>query len=192
MDLIFASHNEHKLIEISKVLPSEITISNLQNSSIKDIPETGKTLTENALIKARFVYEKTGKNCFADDTGLVVEALNGEPGVYSARYAGEPKNDQNNVNKLLENLKGIQNRKASFKTVIALILESKEYLFEGEVQGEIITEFRGENGFGYDPIFQPLGYDKTFAELTLDEKKFISHRSIAVGKMIDFLSNYNH
>lgn len=192
MNLIFASHNEHKLIEISNVLPSTITISNLKNSSIKEIPETGKTLTENALIKARYVYESTGKNCFADDTGLVVEALNGEPGVYSARYAGEPKNDQNNVKKLLENLKGVTNRKASFKTVIALIIDSKEYLFEGEIKGEILCDLRGLNGFGYDPIFQPLGYEKSFAELTLDEKKQISHRSIAVSKMIDFLSNIEH
>ncbi len=188
MELVVASQNPNKIFEIKKTLPPSIQLTSLLELEIEDIPETGKTLSENALIKARFVNRKLNKNCFSDDSGLEVDALDGEPGVYSARYAGEPKNDLNNIKKLLEKLGDNLHRKACFKTVIALIIDSKEYLFEGKVEGEIINDLRGENGFGYDPIFIPFGHEKTFAEMSIDEKKLISHRSIAVNKMVDFLS----
>lgn len=190
MELVFASHNLYKVNEISQILPSHFKIKSLLDLKIKDIPETGNTLEENALIKAKFVNQNFQINAFADDSGLEVEALNSEPGVYSARYAGEPKNDLNNMLKLLDNLKDKTNRNAQFKTIIALIIENKEYLFEGIIKGKIITEMRGENGFGYDPIFILDGYEKTFAEMNADEKNKISHRAIAVNKMVEFLNNY--
>ena len=152
-----------------------------------DIPETGTTLTENALIKARHIYAQFGQDCFADDSGLEVDALYGEPGVFSARYAGEPKNDENNIDKLIANLNGIENKKANFKTVICLNLQGEQHLFTGIINGKIIEERMGTNGFGYDPIFVADGYQQTFAELTLEEKARISHRGIAVQKLIDFL-----
>ena len=142
----------------------------------------------NATIKARYVFERTGKNCFADDTGLEIEALDGEPGVYSARYAGEDCSFQNNMDKVLRNLQGNDNRKAKFRTVICLLLDGKEHLFEGEVNGQIIEKERGAEGFGYDPIFLPDGFKETFAEMTMDQKNAISHRGRAVAKLIEFLS----
>lgn len=149
--------------------------------------ETGDTLQANALQKVRQVYEKTGENCFADDTGLEVEALNGAPGVYSARYGGEQKNSEDNMNLLLKNLEGETNRKARFRTVVALILDGKEYTFEGICNGEIRSERSGEKGFGYDPIFQPAGEERTFAEMTMVEKADISHRGLAVNELVKFL-----
>jgi XTP/dITP diphosphohydrolase len=154
-----------------------------------EIEENETTLEGNALIKAKTIFKSLQENCFADDSGLLVDALNGEPGVYSARYAGSQKNDNDNMNKLLDKLKDIENRKAQFKTVLALILNEKEYLFEGIVHGVIAHEKKGTQGFGYDPIFIPDGYSKTFAELTSSEKSTISHRSIALKKLITFLQH---
>jgi XTP/dITP diphosphohydrolase len=156
-----------------------------------DIPETADTLEGNALLKARYVYERFGKDCFADDTGLEVEALNNAPGVYSARYAGTDKDAGANMRKLLDELSDESNRKARFRTVIALIKEGTEYLFEGEVRGTISCEPKGINGFGYDPIFVPENYDKSFAELDLSVKNTISHRANAVKKLVDFLQDNN-
>lgn len=153
----------------------------------EDIPEDFETLQENALQKARYVYSKTGLNCFADDTGLEVEALNWEPGVFSARYAGDAKNPKDNIRKLLDNLKGVENRRARFRTVIALILNGQEYLFEGVVWGKIIDQERGSDGFGYDPIFVPDGFTQTFAEMPLELKNQISHRGRAVEELRIFL-----
>lgn len=189
MKLLFATQNEHKISEIKKILSSNIAIQSLGDlKDSTDIPETGSTLEENALLKARYVYSKFNQNCFADDTGLEVEALNGAPGVYSARYAGEPKSDEKNMIKLLEELKNKTNRKAHFKCVIALILDGKEILFEGILNGEIIPEKSGTNGFGYDPVFLPENSLKTLAEMSMEEKNKISHRAIAVKKLADFLN----
>ena len=185
--IIFATNNKHKLEEVSALLHNKILSLNDINCT-EDIPETADTLEGNALLKARYIYEKFGVDCFADDTGLEVEALDNAPGVYSARYAGEQKNAEDNMNKLLSELQDKSNRKARFRTVIALILNGKEYLFEGEVKGIIEKEKRGNEGFGYDPIFTPDGYDKTFAELSMETKNTISHRGRAVAKLIDFLS----
>lgn len=190
MELVFATHNLHKLEEVKTLLHSTITLLSLDDINYKDeIEENETTLEGNALIKARTIFNSMQGNCFADDSGLLVDALNGEPGVYSARYAGSQKNDNDNMNKLLAQLKGIENRKAHFKTVLALILDEKEYLFEGIVHGVIAHEKKGTQGFGYDPIFIPDGYSKTFAELTSSEKSTISHRSIALKKLITFLQN---
>ncbi len=153
-----------------------------------DIPEDYETLQENALEKARYVKEHYGYDCFADDTGLEIEALGNRPGVYSARYAGLDKDSQANMRKVLEEMTGQTNRKARFRTVIALLLEGREYCFEGEVRGEILTSQHGQTGFGYDPIFQPEGYAESFAEMTMDEKNKISHRGRAVNKLVDFLT----
>lgn len=189
MHLVFSSHNKNKIAEISHKLPSSICISGLDSFGIKEeIPETGYTLEENALIKARFIYEKYKINCLADDSGLEVESLNNAPGVFSARYAGEPRNDENNMDKLLFELRDKSNRKAQFRTVIALILEGKEYFFEGIIKGKISYERKGNDGFGYDPIFIPDGYEKSFAEMSIEEKNKISHRAMAVEKLLDFLS----
>ena len=189
MKIIFASQNVNKIAEIKVKLP-EYTIEGLDADVFSDeLLETGNTLDANALQKVRQVYEKTGENCFADDTGLEVEVLNGDPGVYSARYAGEQKKSEDNMNLLLENLKGKSNRKARFRTVVALIWEGEEHSFEGICPGEITTERSGEGGFGYDPIFIPNGYDRTFAEMTMDEKSDISHRGLAVNGLVEFLEN---
>lgn len=189
-EIVFATNNAHKLEEISSILKDKFVLKNLTDiACFEDIPETGQTLKENALQKARYVFSKFGTDCFADDTGLEVEALNDAPGVFSARYAGEQRNAEDNMNLLLENMVGIQNRNAAFKTVIALILDGKEYLFEGEVKGTILTEKKGEKGFGYDPIFKPHGYEKTFAELSPDIKNKISHRALATQKLVAF---FNH
>lgn len=190
MKLVFATHNLHKLEEVKTLLHSTITLLSLDDINYKDeIEENETTLEGNALIKARTIFNSMQGNCFADDSGLLVDALNGEPGVYSARYAGNQKNGDDNMNKLLTQLKGVHNRKAHFKTVLALILDEKEYLFEGIVHGVIAHEKKGTQGFGYDPIFIPDGYSKTFAELTSSEKSTISHRSIALKKLITFLQN---
>jgi XTP/dITP diphosphohydrolase len=188
MEIIFATNNDHKLHEVADLLKEKYQVLSLKEiGCFDDIPETAETLQGNALLKARYVYERYGKNCFADDTGLEVEALNNAPGVYSARYAGEDKDAQANMRKLLNELQGITNRRARFRTVIALILNGQESLFEGEVKGTIIDFPRGINGFGYDPVFVPEGYDKTFAELDLSVKNGISHRANAVKKLTYFL-----
>lgn len=186
--LIFSTNNEHKLEEVRDILGAKYTILSLKDlGEDVDIPETGETLEENALIKAKYLFDKYQCDCFADDTGLEVEALNNAPGVYSARYAGEQKSSIDNVNKLLSELNGNSNRKARFRTVIVLYLDGKQYIFEGIVKGLITSDLRGEAGFGYDPVFQPDGYDKTFAELGLTEKNNISHRALAIKKLVSFL-----
>lgn len=188
MKLLFATNNEHKLYEISALMPKTFELVGLVQAGItEDIPETGDTLAENALIKAEYAFAKTGLWCFADDTGLEVEALNGAPGVHSARYAGESKNSTDNVNLLLKNIKDKENRNACFKTVIALIFNNERYLFEGIVEGKIIDTPTGTAGFGYDPIFVPHGYDQTFAQMPLELKNSISHRAHATQKLIDFV-----
>ena len=188
MELVFATNNKHKIREISDIMDDSFRIIGLADVNItEDIPEEADTLAGNALFKARFVHERTGMNVFADDTGLEVEALGGEPGVYSARYAGEGCNFDDNINKLLTRLEGIEERKAQFRTVIALILDSREYLFEGSVKGEILTERKGSGGFGYDPVFRASGYDQTFAQMPLSEKNMISHRAVAIKKLLNFL-----
>lgn len=190
MKLVFATANRNKAIEVEKLVPEHIRVMTLEDAGItEEIPETAPTIAGNALQKAKYVVEKCRLNCFADDTGLEVEALNGEPGVYSARYAGEEKNADANMNKLLEKLEGTENRNAQFKTVIALLINGKEYLFEGIVKGKISRAKHGEKGFGYDPVFIPEGYDKTFAEMELEQKNTISHRAIAVKKLVDFLNS---
>lgn len=188
MKLVFASNNKNKIKEIQLLLPDSIQILSLEDiGCTEDIPETADTIEGNAMLKANYVTEKYGYDCFADDSGLEVQALNGEPGVFSARYAGEPKNDENNIDKLLSNLKGIENKSANFKTVICLNSKGEQHLFTGIINGTIIEERIGTNGFGYDPIFVADGYQKTFAELALEEKARISHRGIAVQKLIHFL-----
>ena len=188
MQLVFASNNKNKIKEIQLLVSDTIQILSLEEiGCTEDIPETADTIEGNAILKANYVTEKFGFNCFADDSGLEVNALNGEPGVFSARYAGEPKDDENNIDKLLDNLKEIENKKANFKTVICLNLNGKQQLFTGIINGQIIAERVGTNGFGYDPIFVADGYQKTFAELTLEEKSNISHRGIAVKQLITFL-----
>jgi XTP/dITP diphosphohydrolase len=188
MQLVFASNNKNKIKEIQLLVSDTIQILSLEEiGCTEDIPETADTIEGNAILKANYVTEKFGFNCFADDSGLEVDALNGEPGVFSARYAGEPKNDENNIDKLLANLKEIENKKANFKTVICLNINGEQQLFTGIINGQIIEERVGTNGFGYDPIFVADGYQKTFAELTLEEKSNISHRGIAVKQLITFL-----
>ncbi len=189
--LVFATNNAHKLSEVSAILGDKIELLSLKDiNCYDDIPETADTLEGNALLKARYIYEKYGVDCFADDTGLEVEALNGAPGVYSARYAGGDGHDSEaNMKKLIANLEGINNRKAQFRTVVAMILDGKEYLFEGIVTGRIIEDKRGTTGFGYDPIFIPEGYEQTFAELGDEVKNQISHRSRAVHKLCKFLNS---
>lgn len=188
MKLYFATNNIYKLKEVQEVVGDSFQIESMRSLGInEDIPEDQQTLEGNALQKARFLYDRTGESCFADDTGLEVDALNGAPGVYSARYAGEAKNSLDNMALLLKNMSGIQNRKARFRTVIALILDGKEYLFEGVVNGTIAEEPRGTAGFGYDPLFVPDGYSTTFAEMDSEAKNAISHRGRAVEKLAAFL-----
>ncbi len=190
MKLVFASNNANKIKEIQQLIPSSIEVVSLQDiGCTEEIPETADTIEGNAILKANYVTEKYGFNCFADDSGLEVEALNGAPGVYSARYAGEPKNDDNNMNKLILALKNEPNKKANFKTVICLNVDGKQHLFNGIINGEIIDTKIGENGFGYDPIFIADGFTKTFAELTMQEKASISHRGIAVKQLVNFLNS---
>ena len=191
MDLVFATNNENKLKEIRQLLGSSINVMSLSElDCFDDIPETGDTLKSNALQKAKYIFDRYGKNCFADDTGLEVDALNGAPGVYSARYAGEEKSAEMNMDKILFELQGVDGRTANFRTVIALIIDGKEFLFEGEVAGNILKSRQGVEGFGYDPIFQPAGYSTSFAQMDIDEKNRISHRGRAVEKLVKYLKNY--
>ena len=186
--LVVATNNAHKLEEISAILGNEMELLSLKDIHCNaDIPETANTLEGNARQKAMYIHENYGMDCFADDTGLEVEALNGAPGVFSARYAGDGHDSEANMQKLLKELEEKENRKAQFRTAICLIMEGKEYLFEGIVKGHIIEEKRGGAGFGYDPIFVPEGYDQTFAELGNDVKNTISHRARAVEKLCTFL-----
>jgi XTP/dITP diphosphohydrolase len=190
MKLIFASNNKNKLNEIRLLLPNNIELLSLEDIGCNvDIPETADTIEGNAILKANYVTSNFGYNCFADDTGLEVEAINGEPGVYSARYAGEQKNADDNINLVLNKLEKKANRRAQFKTIIALNIGDKQHLFEGIVKGRIIEEKKGDKGFGYDPIFVADGYNRTFAELTLGEKAAISHRGLAVQKLIEFINS---
>jgi XTP/dITP diphosphohydrolase len=188
--LVFATNNKHKLEEVRSVLSNQLEILSLHEIGCDaDIPETATTLEGNALLKARYVYENFGYDCFADDTGLEVDALNGEPGVYSARYAGENHDAQLNMEKLLLNMQDKTNRKARFRTVIALIENGNTLYFEGMIPGEIIREKKGNTGFGYDPVFVPDGYTETFAELGADVKNKISHRALAVEQLLNYLKN---
>jgi XTP/dITP diphosphohydrolase len=192
MKLIFATNNQHKVDEIRSVLPNSFLIITLKEAGIEiDIPEPHETLQENAEEKARTIYELTSTNCFSEDTGLEVYALSNEPGVKSARYAGSDKSFQKNIEKLLLNLKETKDRSARFRTVICLILDNEKHFFEGISEGKIIAQQRGNKGFGYDPVFVPTGSEKTFAEMTLEEKNQFSHRSKAVAKLVMFLNNLN-
>ena len=188
MKLVFATNNPNKLSEIQSLVPDGIEILSLKEINCnEELPETNPTLEGNALQKANYVFDNYGFNCFADDTGLEIDALGGDPGVYSARYAGEDCSAEDNMNLVLEKLEGINNRTAKFRTVIALIIDGKEILFEGECLGKITTSKSGVEGFGYDPIFTPKGYDITFAEITKNEKGQISHRGKSVKKLVGFL-----
>jgi len=189
MKLLFASHNEHKTTEIRQLLPPDIQLLSLNDLNYHDeIEESAATLEGNALLKATHVFTLFKLPCFADDSGLEVEALDNRPGVYSARYAGEPKNDDRNIAKLLDDLKGSTNRSARFRTVITLILPTTTLSFEGIIEGEITHEKKGSNGFGYDPVFQPIESSITFAQMSMEQKNTISHRALALEKMISFLS----
>jgi XTP/dITP diphosphohydrolase len=190
MTLVFASNNKHKILEIQAMLPDSIKILSLEDINChEDIPETADTIEGNAILKANYVTEKYGYDCFADDTGLEVDSLDGAPGVHSARYAGEQKNATDNINKLLSELSGNANRKAQFKTVIALSLQGKQHLFAGIVKGGITEEKVGDQGFGYDPVFRPEGFSKTFAQFSMQEKADVSHRGKAVRALVSFLES---
>lgn len=191
LKLVFATNNKHKLEEVQAMLTNFELVSLAEINCFDDIPETADTLEGNAILKVNFITEKYGLDCFADDTGLEVEALNNEPGVYSARYAGEDNNAEANMKKLLNNLKNTQNRKAQFKTAIALNIQGKQFIFEGVCKGSILIEKRGESGFGYDPIFMPEGFDRSFAEMNLAEKGNISHRGKAVEKLVTYLNEHH-
>jgi XTP/dITP diphosphohydrolase len=188
LKLVFATHNEHKLKEVQQLLPKSIQLLSLKDiDCFEEIPETGTTLEENAKIKADFVTETYGLDCFSDDTGLLVDALDGKPGVFSARYAGEQKSAKDNMAKLLSELQQAPKRSARFKTVIHLNLHGESHTFEGTVEGMITEKKYGDNGFGYDPIFQPEGFDQTFGELSAEIKNTISHRARAIAKLAAFL-----
>ncbi|WP_396170021.1 non-canonical purine NTP diphosphatase [Flavobacterium sp.] len=188
MKLVFATNNKHKIEEVQHMLPASIEIVSLESiGCFEDIPETADTIEGNAIMKANYVTQKYGYDCFADDTGLEVDALNGEPGVFSAHYAGEQRNSDDNMNKLLDALSAASDRNAQFKTVIALNLNGKQHLFTGIARGEITIEKTGNQGFGYDPIFKPQGFELTFAQLSLEEKGAISHRGKATEQLINFL-----
>lgn len=192
MKLVFATNNENKVREINAVLPQNIEIISLKSAGItEDVPETQPTLQGNAEQKATFILENYQLDCFADDTGLEIEVLNNEPGIYSARYAGAERSDEKNIDLVLSKLSNKNNRSAQFRTVISLCLNGEKHFFEGIVKGEITAEKRGENGFGYDPVFQPEGSEKTFAEMSIDEKNQFSHRAKATRKLIDFLNVCN-
>lgn len=189
MEIVFATHNQHKTAEARDIVGAKWNLKNLQDiGQTEEIPETADTLKGNALQKAQYVFDKYHTNCFADDTGLEIEALDGRPGVYSARFAGEHCTYADNVNKVLSEMRGMTNRRACFKTVVALLLDGRTYYFEGQIDGHITEEPHGEGGFGYDPVFMPDGYDRTFAELSADEKNKISHRGIAMAKLVEFLN----
>jgi len=188
MKLVFASNNKNKILEIQNMLPADISLLSLEDIGChEEIPETADTIEGNAILKANYVTEKYGYDCFADDTGLEVQALNGAPGVYSARYAGEQKNADDNMAKLLQELQNQSNRSARFKTVITLNLNGQQHLFTGIVTGEITKEKSGTAGFGYDPVFKADGFDRTFASISLEEKASVSHRAKAVEHLIAFL-----
>ena len=190
MELIFATHNKNKVNEIEQKLDGKFLVKGLTDINYHvEIPEDFDTLKENAAQKAETIFNETGKNCFADDTGLEVDALNGAPGVFSARYAGKHGDSKANIKKLLQNLKGVENRSARFKTVICIILNGEKHFFEGIAEGEITLEECGKEGFGYDPIFKPVGHNVTFAEMTLYDKNLISHRAKAFNQMLSFLLN---
>ena len=192
MELIIASQNQNKLVEFKKILGDKINLFSLSDIGLnQEIPENEKTIKKNAMFKAKFVNIQTGKNVFADDTGLEIDSLNGEPGVYSARYSGVERNPDKNIELVLTKLKNKANRNSRFKTIISLIIDGKSVNFEGVVEGKITEEKRGSNGFGYDPIFQPNGYSSTFGEMSLNEKNKISHRSIAINKMVQYLKENN-
>lgn len=187
--LVFATNNRHKLSEVRHILPADVPILSLQDiRCFDDLPETAETLEGNALMKAEYIYKHYGYSCFAEDTGLEVEALDNRPGVFSARYAGEDHNSERNMQKLLHDLKGIENRKARFRTVVALIEGGGVHYFEGVITGYIATHPSGEGGFGYDPVFVPDGFAQTFAELGEDLKNKISHRALAIDKLKNYLS----
>lgn len=186
---VFATNNAHKLKEVTAILGDKIELLSMKDIHCSaDIPETADTLEGNALLKARYIFENYHLDCFADDTGLEVEALNGAPGVYSARYAGDAHNSEANMQKLLQDMEGMENRKARFRTVFALIVNGKEHLFEGIVKGEITKHRHGTSGFGYDPVFIPEGYTQTYAEMGNELKNKISHRALATNKLCNFLS----
>ena len=190
MKLIFATNNKNKLIEVQQILGGRFEISTPKDNGImEEIPEEQPTIEGNATQKSRYIYDRTSLNCFSDDTGLEIEALNNEPGVYSARYAGEHCSFEDNIQKVLFGLDGVENRKACFRTVISLIIDGVEHQFEGRINGEILTERVGVDGFGYDPIFRPDGYKESFAEMSLEQKNKISHRALATIKLVEFLSN---
>ena len=192
MELIIASQNQNKLVEFKKILGDKINLFSLSDIGLnQEIPENEKTIKKNAMFKAKFVNTQTGKNVFADDTGLEIDSLNGEPGVYSARYSGVDRNPDKNIELVLRKLKNKANRNSRFKTIISLIIDGKSVNFEGVVEGKITEEKRGSNGFGYAPIFQPNGYASTFGEMSLKEKNKISHRSIAINKMVQYLKENN-
>ena len=192
MELIVASQNQNKLVEFKKILGDKINLFSLSDIGLnQEIPENEKTIKKNAMFKAKFVNTQTGKNVFADDTGLEIDSLNGEPGVYSARYSGVDRSSDKNIELVLRKLKNKANRNSRFKTIISLIIDGKSVNFEGVVEGKITEEKRGSNGFGYDPIFQPNGYASTFGEMSLKEKNKISHRSIAINKMVQYLKENN-
>ena len=192
MELIIASQNQNKVVEFKKILGDKINLFSLSDIGLnQEIPENEKTIKKNAMFKAKFVNTQTGKNVFADDTGLEIDSLNGEPGVYSARYSGVERDSDKNIELVLRKLKNKSNRNSRFKTIISLIIDGKSVNFEGIVEGKITEEKRGSNGFGYDPIFQPNGYASTFGEMSLKEKNKISHRSIAINKMVQYLKENN-
>jgi len=188
-ELVFATNNSHKIAEASAILGNHFHLISLKDiGCLEELPEDKPTIKENALQKARYIYERFGCDCFADDTGLIVDSLDGAPGVYSARYAGEDCNSQNNIRKLLENLNDKKDRRAQFKTVLALIHNGDEYFFEGVVKGVIMTEIHGKGGFGYDPVFRPDGYELSFAEMDSELKNKISHRALAIKALSFFLN----
>ena len=190
MKIVFATNNPNKLKEIQSLIPKEIEIISLKEiGCTEDIPETGNTLLANALQKAQYIKDNFNYDCFADDTGLEIDELNGAPGVYSARYAGPERNAKANMNKVLDELKGKKNRKAQFRTAIALILKGEEHLFEGKVEGYISKDKQGNEGFGYDPIFIPENDKRSFAQMSMEEKGAISHRGRAVKKLVTYLNN---
>jgi XTP/dITP diphosphohydrolase len=190
-ELVFATNNKHKLQEVQEIAGETAVIKSLHDIGLEvEIPETADTLEGNALQKARFIYDRTGLDCFADDTGLEIDALDGRPGVYSARYAGEECSFEDNIRKVLSEMTGVSDRKARFRCVVCLILEGKEYFFEGKVEGMILEEKRGMAGFGYDPIFLPAGNNQSFAEMPPYLKNGISHRGRSIQKMVNFLETH--
>ena len=191
MKLVFATNNPNKLKEVQEMLPNTIKLLSLSDINCYDeIDETEMSLEGNATLKADYITQKYGYDCFADDTGLEVESLNGKPGVYSARFAGEPSNSENNMQKLLTDLKNKSNRNAQFRTAVSLNINDANFLFEGICKGAILEKKQGEKGFGYDPIFKPENHTNSFAEMSFEEKNIISHRGIAIKKLVSFLSSY--